>query len=280
MNHSLSSQVHRRTSKFGFWIECLSSLHHHELVVTKNVKSNQIFFRLEIIRGILISIPITKSLKTLKIQNPQRKSTIFLKFPTKQDTSVWFTALIERSKSNFFFPTPIAVIGSGFFSTVELLKLHDELIAQKAVSKSLIKQHKLEKNVYFERDCMIECAHPFIVQLRYCYQTSSTFYYGMNFLRGGDLYSLMQRHQISLFDIKLYLYEIGIALSHIHSKGFVYRDLKPENVLIGEDGHIQLADFGFSKNIVKEGYTTSFCGTYCFIAPEMIEGLRYDYSVD
>jgi serine/threonine protein kinase len=160
------------------------------------------------------------------------------------------------------------------------VKFHDRLIAQKVITKSLIKKYNLEEKVYFERDCMLQCVHPFIVKLHYCYQTSIALYYGMDFLPGGDLYSLIQRSNISIKDIKLYLCEIGLALTHIHSKGFVYRDLKPENILIGEDGHLQLADFGLSENIKKEGFSKTLCGTAYYIAPEMIEGISYDYSVD
>jgi serine/threonine protein kinase len=144
----------------------------------------------------------------------------------------------------------------------------------------LIEKHKLEKNIYAERDCMVKCQHPFIVQLHYCYQTSTNFHYGMDFLPGGDLYSLISRNKLSLFDVKLYLCEIGMALAYLHSKGFVYRDLKPENILIDEDGHIKLSDFGLAKNIQKDGFTKSFCGTANYIAPEMISGFTYDYMVD
>lgn len=138
-------------------------------------------------------------------------------------------------------------------------------------SKKLIEKQKLEKSVFNERDCMVNCQHPFIVPLRYCYQTSSTFYYGMDFIPGGDLYSLISQNNLSLFDIKLYLCEIGIALSYVHSKGYVSRDLKPENVLIDKDGHIKLSDFGLAKNIQKENYTKSFCGTASFMAPEIFQ---------
>jgi serine/threonine protein kinase len=127
---------------------------------------------------------------------------------------------------------------------------------------------------------MVKCQHPFIVQLRYCYQTSTTFNYGMDFLTGGDLWNLINMNKVSLFDVKLYLCEIGMTLPYLHSKGFIYRDLKPENILIDGDGHIKLSDFGLAKNIQKDGFTKSFCGTACYIAPEMLSGLPYDYMVD
>jgi serine/threonine protein kinase len=102
----------------------------------------------------------------------------------------------------------------------------------------------------------------------------------MDFLPGGDLYALTCRKKPSLFDVKLYLCEIGMALTYLHSKGFVYRDLKPENILIDKDGHFKLSDFGLAKNIQKEGMTKSFCGTNCYMAPEILSGSEYDYMVN
>lgn len=76
---------------------------------------------------------------------------------------------------------------------------------------------------------------------------------------------------------KFYAAEVALALGHLHSLAIVYRDLKPENVLVGRDGHLKLADFGFAK--FCPGATYTFCGTSDYMAPEVC-GLRYnhDYS--
>jgi serine/threonine protein kinase len=96
----------------------------------------------------------------------------------------------------------------------------------------------------------------------------------MDFFSVGVLYSLIQRSKISIRDIKLYLWEIGLALTHTHSKGFVYRDLKPENILICEDVHLQFIDLGLSENIKKGGFSKTLCGIAYYIAPEMIEDIH------
>jgi tRNA A-37 threonylcarbamoyl transferase component Bud32 len=281
MTESLLAQIQRKFSKFGIWKKCTCILHHQELVLTKSEKSRIVHFRTDVIPGFQISIPSTKSCKILKIKNPSKKSSISLKFSSKQLASVWYNALLERLDLNrSFLSKPILTLGKGFFSTVDLVQFHDQYIAQKEVLKKVIEKHKLEESVYAERDCMVKCEHPFIVQLHYCYQTSTTFYYGMDFLPGGDLYALTCRKKFSLFDVKLYLCEIGMALTYLHSKGFVYRDLKPENILIDKDGHIKLSDFGLAKNIKKEGMTKTFCGTNCYMAPEMLSGSEYDFMVD
>ena len=72
---------------------------------------------------------------------------------------------------------------------------------------------------------------------------------------------------------KFYFAEILLGLEYIHSKGIVYRDLKPENVLLDIDGHIKLADFGLSKNLQSvNDFTNSFCGSPEYMSPEMLTG--------
>jgi serine/threonine protein kinase len=75
--------------------------------------------------------------------------------------------------------------------------------------------------------------------------------------------------------------QVAFALGHLHSQNIVYRDLKPENVLVGEDGYLLVADFGLAK-LIKEGESTStFCGTPEYLAPEMFEHeAKYDFMVD
>lgn len=85
--------------------------------------------------------------------------------------------------------------------------------------------------------------------------------------------------RIEFDDIRLYIAEISLALNYLHQLGFIYRDLKPENVLFDADGHIKLTDFGLSKEL-KNSTTSTFCGTFEYLAPEVVKGIPYTYKVD
>ena len=102
------------------------------------------------------------------------------------------------------------------------------------------------------------------------------------FVSGGELFSRLRKEGRFANDVALfYATEILHALQYLHTKDTVYRDLKPENLLINKDGHIKLADFGFAK-IIENDRTYTLCGTPEYLAPEIIKGNKVGYgkSVD
>merc|ERR1712094_78685 len=98
----------------------------------------------------------------------------------------------------------------------------------------------------------------------------------MTYVGGGELYSLMEqfqnfRHQgIPEVWGRFYGVEIALALSHLHKNGVLYRDLKPENVLIAFDGHVCLTDFGLAMDRLEEEGANEIAGTPCYIAPDVL----------
>ena len=130
--------------------------------------------------------------------------------------------------------------------------------------------------------------HPFIVTLRYAFQTKDKLFMLFDYINGGELFfHLKNCETFEIERAKFYAAEIVIALCFLHSKGILYRDLKPENVLLGADGHVKLTDFGLAKQLKShlpqnsgEMKANSFCGTAEYLAPELIRGENYGASVD
>lgn len=105
----------------------------------------------------------------------------------------------------------------------------------------------------------------------------------MDFINGGELfYHLQLADKFDEQRAKFYTAEIILALDYLHKAGIVYRDVKPENILIDAEGHIKLTDFGLSKEGLNDNnhMTESFCGTTEYLAPEIIKDKQYSYSVD
>ena len=178
----------------------------------------------------------------------------------------------------------LSVIGRGFYGKVMLCQNIDtqEIVAIKTIHKNrLIMQNKVH-TVITERNILTKAQHPFIVSLRFAFQTSSKFYLGLEYAPGGELFYHVQRlGNLPLEDVRLYIAEICLAIQHLHSIGIIYRDLKPENVLLDADGHVKLTDFGLSKDLSLIGETTTtFCGTSEYLAPEVVKRQNYGFAVD
>lgn len=149
----------------------------------------------------------------------------------------------------------------------------------KVLRKEIVKEKGQVEHTKAEREILAEIKHPFLMGLHYAFQTKHKLYMVMDYMPGGELYIHLRTH--GLMDeptAKFYVCEIVLALEHLHQNKIIYRDLKPENVLIGKDGHIKLTDFGLSKKVEKATYT--FCGTAEYLAPEIIRGTGHDMSVD
>lgn len=136
-----------------------------------------------------------------------------------------------------------------------------------------------------ERQVLESARHPFLIEMKYAFQTVDRLYMVLEFAQGGELYNLLERHHtLSEKWAAFYLSEITVGLGFLHGLGVIYRDLKPENVLIDAKGHVKLADFGLAKYIKREnnkfGTTNTFCGTVEYMAPEIVTGNGHSKEVD
>ncbi|XP_004600822.1 ribosomal protein S6 kinase alpha-2 isoform X3 [Sorex araneus] len=180
----------------------------------------------------------------------------------------------------------LKVLGQGSYGKVFLVRKvrgsdAGQLYAMKVLKKATLKVRDRVRSK-MERDILAEVSHPFIVKLHYAFQTEGKLYLILDFLRGGDLFTRLSKEvMFTEEDVKFYLAELALALAHLHSLGIIYRDLKPENVLLDEDGHIRVTDFGLSKEAVdqdKRAY--SFCGTIEYMAPEVVSRRGHTHTAD
>lgn len=178
----------------------------------------------------------------------------------------------------------IKLLGKGAFAQVylSLHKYSHQLFALKCIKKSLLTQPKIRKYVKTERGILMNMQHPFIQRLYACFQTPARLVLVLEYYNGGDLRTKLNKcGRISEEVVRIYAAEIYLALDFLHRKGVIYRDLKPENVMIDGKGHIRLIDFGLSKEDMDDhDLTASFCGSIGYIAPEMVAQKPYGKSID
>mmetsp|Transcript_762 Transcript_762/g.92 ORF Transcript_762/g.92 Transcript_762/m.92 type:complete len:155 (+) Transcript_762:192-656(+) len=132
-----------------------------------------------------------------------------------------------------------------------------------------------------ERSILEKVNHHYIVKLRYAFQSKSKLYLILDYCPGGELFYHISRNRY--FDearTKFYAACIILALEHLHSLDIIYRDLKPENVLIDNDGFAKITDFGLSKENILNNSTFSFCGTPEYLAPEVFARQGYGKCID
>ncbi|KAK5016503.1 Serine/threonine-protein kinase [Cryomyces antarcticus] len=171
----------------------------------------------------------------------------------------------------------LKLIGKGTFGQVFQVRKKDtkRIYAMKVLSKKVIVQKKEIAHTLGERNILVRTAtadSPFIVGLKFSFQTATDLYLVTDYMSGGELFWHLQKEgRFHEGRAKFYIAELILALEHLHEHDIVYRDLKPENILLDANGHIALCDFGLSKaNLTKDDTTNTFCGTTEYLAPEVL----------
>jgi serine/threonine protein kinase SCH9 len=171
----------------------------------------------------------------------------------------------------------LKLIGKGTFGQVFQVRKKDtqRIYAMKVLSKKVIVQKKEVAHTLGERNILVRTAtteSPFIVGLKFSFQTPADLYLVTDYMSGGELFWHLQKEgRFNETRAKFYVAELILALEHLHRHDIVYRDLKPENILLDANGHIALCDFGLSKaNLVGSDTTNTFCGTTEYLAPEVL----------
>ncbi|WVQ99549.1 hypothetical protein IAU59_006685 [Kwoniella sp. CBS 9459] len=172
-------------------------------------------------------------------------------------------------------------LGTGSFGRVHLVrsKHNGRFYAVKVLNKEKVIKMKQVEHTNSEREMLVRVRHPFLVNLWGTFQDVNNLYMVMDFVAGGELFSLLRKSQRFPNSVaKFYAAEVALALDYLHSLDIIYRDLKPENLLLGADGHVKVTDFGFAKHVPD--ITWTLCGTPDYLAPEVVQSKGYNKSVD
>lgn len=176
-------------------------------------------------------------------------------------------------------------LGSGSFGTVWLAKskLNSQVCAIKVVEKRKVWISNCKEQLLHETKIMKKLSSKrFIIKLLKSFSNPKYVFMALEWAEMGNLQALLDKVDfLNYDDMSYYLVQIAGGLDAIHESEIIYRDLKPENVLLTAKGHVKLADFGLSKDVgSSNGRANSICGTLAFMAPEVIRGDVYTYTAD
>ncbi|KAL8738555.1 MAG: hypothetical protein Q9181_000662 [Wetmoreana brouardii] len=172
-------------------------------------------------------------------------------------------------------------LGTGSFGRVHLVqsKHNQRFYAVKVLKKQQVVKMKQVEHTNDERKMLQKVKHAFLVTLWGTFQDAKNLYMVMDFVEGGELFSLLRKSQRFPNPVaKFYAAEVTLALEYLHSLHIIYRDLKPENLLLDRHGHLKITDFGFAKEVPD--ITWTLCGTPDYLAPEVVSSKGYNKSVD
>ena len=178
----------------------------------------------------------------------------------------------------------IGLLGQGSFGEVYLVnkKNTEKYYAMKVLDKKKIAQQNIFKYAITERNVLSIINFPFIVKLHYAFQTDQKLFLLLDYAPGGDLAAQLRLRKRFAEEVsKFYICEIALALGELHKHDIIFRDLKPDNIVIDKEGHILLTDFGLSRSGVSDRKdANSFCGSIAYLAPEMLNRKGHGKAVD
>jgi ribosomal protein S6 kinase beta len=177
----------------------------------------------------------------------------------------------------------LKLVGQGAFGKVFQVRKKDSgaIYAMKVMKKDRIIEKDQAEYTRAERDILTAVTHPFVVSMRYSFQTASKLYLILDFINGGHLFFLLYNQGTFGNELtKFYLSEICLAIGHLHGLNIMHRDLKPENILVDIEGHVKITDFGLAKRIEEDKRNNSLAGSIDYMAPEILNAKGHGKTAD
>lgn len=177
----------------------------------------------------------------------------------------------------------IRTLGAGTFGRVKLVrhKPTNKPMAMKILQKAQVVAYSQQKNVMNERNVMMMVDHPFVLKLETTFKDAHCLYMLLEYVQGGELFSYLSNSKLGYIpvdDARFYAACVLAGVGALHDKNILYRDLKPENMMIDREGYIKVVDMGFAKVVRDRTYT--LCGTPEYLAPELVLGQGHYKGVD
>jgi len=175
----------------------------------------------------------------------------------------------------------IGLLGRGAFGKVTLVVDPNtkKSYALKAIKKKQIEEIGQSSHIVNEKRVMMMMNNRFLVNLRRTYKDAWRVYFLVDVCLGGELFTILRKKRSFNEDYtRFYIACVVEAFSYMHNMNIIYRDLKPENLVMDKTGYIKVTDFGFAKVVPKKTYT--LCGTPDYLAPEIVTGQGHGKGVD
>jgi len=173
----------------------------------------------------------------------------------------------------------VGILGRGSFGSVKLVVAGGKQYALKAVGKERVENLGQQEHILNERNIMLNIHHPFIVILYQTFQDRDYLYFLLEPSLGGELFSVLREKSFFKQDeARFFAASVVSVFEYLHSKDIIYRDLKPENLLLDGRGYLKVTDFGFAKEVKDRTWT--LCGTPDYLAPEIISSRSHGKGVD
>ncbi|KAJ3295996.1 camp-dependent protein kinase catalytic subunit [Rhizoclosmatium sp. JEL0117] len=186
-----------------------------------------------------------------------------------------------KQKYNFADLSIDRTLGTGSFGRVHLVRLKTtgKYYAMKVLKKNEVVKMKQVEHTINEKNILEKLDYPFLVFMLGTIQDSHNLYFILEYVQGGEVFSFLRRSgRFQNSVAKFYAVEVILAFEYLHMRDIIYRDLKPENLLIDSKGHVKITDFGFAKHVPD--ITWTLCGTPDYLAPEIIQSKGYGKAVD